>query len=195
MVSKKYVNDYKLDVEYNPLTKRQKTTAHYIGPRYGFSDPESVRGTKILFTALTLVIVAVHILMLFLNAPCMHVWYVNGAPVFLMLPCLFLLAALWRLLTAKEGITREHKEKTEVRFPTALLFTMILSVLGLAGHLVYSIRVGDVPADRKFYVFLAVILASSAVLFSARRRISFVETDPGTGDKADNIKKEEELKE
>ena len=195
MVSKKYVNDYKLDVEYNPLTKRQKTTAHYIGPRFDFTDTAGIRGTKILFAVLTAVIVIAHILMLVLNAPCIHVWYVSGAVVFLMLPCIFLLAALWRLLSAKEGITREHRDKIETRYPAALLFTIILSILGLTGHLVYSIRVGDVPEDYVFYILLVVILAASAVLFSARHRIALEETDPGTRELADNIKKEEELKE
>ena len=195
MVSKKYVNDYKLDVEYNPLTKRQRTTAHYIGPRFDFADKAGIRGTKILFAVLTAVIVISHILTLVLNAPCIHVWYVSGAVVFLMLPCIFLLAALWRLLSAKEGITREHRDKIETRYPAALLFTMILSVLGLVGHLVYSVRVGDVPGDYVFYILLVVILAASAVLFSARRRIALDETDPGTRELADNIKKEEELKE
>ena len=195
MVSKKYVNDYKLDVEYNPLTKRQKTTAHYIGPRFDFTDTAGIRGTKILFAVLTTVIVTAHILMLVLNAPCIHVWYVSGAVVFLMLPCIFLLAALWRLLSAKEGITREHRDKIETRYPAALLFTIILSILGLTGHLVYSIRVGDVPGDYVFYILLVVILAASAVLFSARHRIAFEETDPGMRELADNIKKEEELKE
>ena len=181
MVSKKYVSDYKLDVEYNPVTKRQKTTAHYIGPRFGFADADGIRGTKVLFTVLTLTIVTAHILMLVLNAPCIHVWYVSGAVVFLMLPCIFHLAALWRLLSAKEGITREHRDKIETRYPASLLFTMILSVLGLIGHLVYSIRVGDVPEDYVFYILLTVILAASAVLFSVRHRIRLIETDPGTG--------------
>lgn len=196
MVSKKYVGEYKLDVEYNPLTKRQKTTAHYIGPRFSFTDPEGIQGTKVLFTVLTLVIVLSHVMMLILNAPCIHVWYVSGAVVFLMLPCIFLLAALRRLLTAKEGITREHKDKIETRYPSMLLFAMALSVLGLIGHLVYSIRVGDTPADYNFYIFLTVILAASAVLFSFRHRIGLHETEPGTQEIADNnIKKEEEIKE
>ena len=195
MVSKKYVGDYKVDVEYNPLTKRQKTTAHYIGPRFSFAEPERIRETKIWFAVLTAVIVAAHLIMLIVNAPCVHVWYVSGPIVFLMVPILFVLVSLRRLMTARENVTREHRDKTEGRFPPALLFTGIFAVLGLIGHLVFSIRVGDTPRDTLFYIPFAVILASSAVLFSMRHRIRFTETEAGTSDTADNIKKEEELKE
>ena len=195
MVSKKYVGDYKIDVEYNPVTKRQKTTAHYVGPRFSFTEPERIRETRIWFTVLTLVIVAAHLFMLFVNAPCMHVWYVSGPAVFMMIPLLLALASLWRLLTAKETVTREHRDKTEGRYPAVLIATAILAVLGLIGHLVYTIRVRDTPVDTLFYIPYVVILASSAVLFSMRRRIRFSETEGGAPDPADNIKKEEELKE
>lgn len=195
MASKKYVNDYKIDLEYNPLTKRQKMTAHYIGPRFSFTCGEKIGRTKLIITGMAAAAEISFILMLLLNAPLGHVWYTAFPLVLLMIPMFTLLTFLYRFLTAKENVTREHRDKITDRFRFTLAAGMILAGLELIGHVFYSIFRGDEGTDIYYYLFTAVILFLFVFLFRIRHRIDMTMTEEGQGGAEDNKNlKEEETK-
>lgn len=192
MVSKKYVNDYKIDLDYNPLTKRQKMTAHYVGPRFFFADRDKAAAAKILFTVVSLVIEACYWTMLFVESPCGHIWYVMIPLVFMMLPMIFRFAFLYRLLTAVRDVTREHRDKIVDRFAVVNTGTIILSALSLAGHVVFSFRYSDTGTDVLFYILTSVILLLAVWLFVVRYRIDMVMTEEASAEASNNKKIQEE---
>lgn len=177
MVSKKYVNDYRIDLDYNPLTKKQKMSAHYIGPRYSFVREAELGRTKRRFIAVSLPMEAAYWAMLFINAPCGHVWYAMSGIVLLMIPMFFLLTFLYRLFTAKALITREHRDKIEYRLSMVAHLSLILSAAALAGHIVYSILHRDTGADILFYIFTSVILLCAVILLKLRPFVELRETE------------------
>lgn len=199
MGSRKYVKDYTIVEDYDPVRKKLKTSAVYTGKYYGFVHADEIGKVKALYLTLSAVIFLSYVGILFVNAPCSHIWYTMVPLAFLMLPLIFLAASALRLLQAGEKMTREHRDKVTDRYRTVTLFQTVLTGMAIIGHIVYSFRVGDTGRDLLYYLFSAVIFAASFFLLYKRGLIETTElpeekpiilTEEESGDSEENARQE-----
>ena len=100
-----------------------------------------------------------------LNAPCGHMFYVMTPFAAMIFPVFFSLAGSYRLLTAKERITREHNDKIRQRFTTCSLFMTVFSAISAAGHVLYAVRAGVTVKDAVSFAATCIVLACGIILF------------------------------
>lgn len=178
MVSRKYAGDYRLENRADARTGKVKTVPVYTGAWYAFdADAATVRRMKRLYPALSALCAAMLLLVLTLNAPCGHVYYVMLPLVALVFPIYFAVAAGWRLWTAKDKVTREHRDKMEQRYASSLLFIVLFSAISVAGHLLYGFRAGwtrFAPSDAASLAATAVILASGIAMLRHKGNLKMV---------------------
>ena len=172
MVSRKYTGDYRLENITTPSGK-VKTVPVYSGEWFAFVCSEAeVKLLKLKYPLSSLMITLLFILVLLLNAPCGHIYYVMVPFAVMVFPVFFSLAAARRLLTAKDKVTREHKDKLVNRYISVSLFLTVFSGLSAVGHIVYFFNA--VPAAKDFVSLgaAAVICALSAWMFAGRKQLS-----------------------
>lgn len=175
MVSRKYVGDYRLENRTNPKTGRVVTVPVYRGDWYAFAaDAQTVRRMKRVYPALSALCIAMFLLVLLLNAPSGHIFYVTMPFAALIFPVYFSAAGSWRLLTAKDRITREHSDKLQPRFTSCALFLTSFSAVSVCGHILYWFRVGVTLLDAVSFAATAVILASGMTMFRLRENLKTV---------------------
>ena len=172
MDSKKYVNDYVIVEDYDPVRKKLITRAVYNGRYFGFVHADNIKKIKTLYLSLSAVIFLSYVLILFINAPCSHNWYTMVPLAVMMLPLIFMGASALRLIRAGEKMTREHRDKVTNRYRVVTLASLILSGAALIGHVVYSILVHDTGRDILYYVLTVLIFTSSFFLFKKRDLLS-----------------------
>ena len=166
MVSRKYAGDYRLENRADARTGKVKTVPVYAGKWYAFdADAATVRRMKRLYPALSALCAVMLLLVLTLNAPCGHVFYVMLPLVALVFPTFFAVAAAWRLLTAKEKVTREHRDRIQQRYASSLLFIILFSAISASGHVLYWFRGNGGALDVVSFAATALILAASIAMF------------------------------
>ena len=169
MAARKYLGDYRLENRTNPRNGKIVTVPVYRGEWYVFAaGDQTVRSMKRLYPLLSLLSAAAFLLVMLLNAPCGHVFYVMTPFVAMIFPVFFSLAGSYRLLTAKEKITREHNDKIFKRFATCALFLTVFSAISAAGHVLYAVRTGVTAKDVVSFAAACVILACGAVMFAKK---------------------------
>ncbi len=171
MVSRKYTGDYRLENITTPSGK-VKTVPVYRGEWFAFVCPETdIKRLKLKYIVSSLLITLLFILVLTLNAPCGHTYYVMVPFAAMIFPVFFSLAAARRMLTAKDKVTREHRDKLVNRYISVSLFLMVFSALSAAGHIVYYFSA--LPTARDFISLgsAAAICALSAWMFAGRKQL------------------------
>lgn len=171
MARGKYIKDYTIENQYNPRTGKTKKISKYTGPYFSFTDIEKVKKGKTLFLILSILSTVSFFVMMFVNAPCGHAFYVMVPLVISLIFYFYLWASMLRLFTAKDKVTREHKDKIGARFKMASMAILILTSVSFVGHIVYDIlyfkllnftnRIFEIL----FYVMMAVILATAFLMF------------------------------
>lgn len=168
LVSRKYTGDYRLE-NITTSSGKVKTIPVYKGEWFAFcADASVVQRTKRLFPAFSAVIAALFLLVLLMNAPSGHIYYVMVPFAVMIFPVYFALAAAYRLLTAKEKVTREHRDKLVNRYITVSLFLMVFSAASTVGHIIYCLNFPPVAKDFVSLSCAAVICALSAWMFFHR---------------------------
>ena len=171
MVSRKYTGDYRLENVTTPSGKT-KTVPVYRGEWFTFvADEADIKRIRVLYPVFSAVIAALFILVLLLNAPSGHIYYVMAPFAAMIFPVFFALAAARRLLTYKEKVTREHRDKIVNRYISVSLFLMVFSALSTIGHIVYCIKYA--PGIRDFVSLgcAAVICTLAVWMFVNRNRL------------------------
>ena len=177
MVSREYVGDFEVREEYNPRTGKTKTVTEYVGPWYRFTHAEDMKRVKRLYILLSLCILASVSCMLGINAICGHIWYSMAPIVFMFIPAMYLVGAMIRLITAKDKVIREHRDKVVERYRKVSLWFVVLGALALSGHIAFSIIWGDELKDLLFYLFTAAVIACGLLLYLKRDLISMTEVE------------------
>lgn len=171
MVSRKYTVDYRLENIPTPSGK-QKTVPVYRGDWFAFvADDAVVRRIRLEYPLFSLVIALLFVLVLSMNAPCGHYYYVMLPFAAMVFPVFFSLAAARRLLIAKDKVTREHRDKLVNRYISASLFLMAFSCISAVGHIVYFFLETPAALDFLSFACAAVICALSACMFFGRKRL------------------------
>ena len=171
MVSRKYTGDYRLENITTPSGK-VKTVPVYRGEWFVFvCNEKEVKQIKRLYPAFSVLIAALFLLVMLLNAPCGHIYYAMVPFAAMVFPVFFALAAAYRLLTAKEKVTREHRDKTVNRYISVSLFLMVFSALSLAGHIAYCFIHAPVAKDFISLGSAALICAMSVYMFVNRKKL------------------------
>lgn len=198
MARGKYMKDYILEAEYNPRTGKMKKVPKYTGPYFAFSDLNKVKKTKPLFLLLSVLEMAAFFTMMFINAPCGHVFYVMVPLVVTLIFYFYHWASMLRLYTAKEKVTREHKDKIQGRFKMTTMATLILTGIAFIGHIVFDIMAfSSLSGPEKgveilFFVMKAVILAAATLMFVKAKDFDMQEIekiDPDSAEKAEDVSK------
>lgn len=140
MVSKKYIKDYRLD--YIPDKKGNlKAVPVYEGKVYCFQNEGTiVKKAKWYVFAMLLVSLLMYIIPLLLEDVCLKKFYVMVPYAFLVFPVFFAFCGFYRILTAKEENTREHKDKAQPRLKASSFVCLLLSFLSLVGQVVYAVK-------------------------------------------------------
>jgi len=169
MVTRKYTADYRLENELDPKTGRLVTRAVYRGDWFGFSAaPEAVAGLKKRDTVCGVLAALCFAAGLALNAPATRTMYVLLPFALLLFPLYYTLAGCRRLVTAKERVTREHRDKICDRLPASSLFLMILSALSAAGSVIRWAALGAVWRDLLLLLAAALIFVCGLLIFLRR---------------------------
>lgn len=170
MVSRKYTKDYRIE-PYLDRNGRLRDRSVYCGAYFTFDAPlPEVRRTMWLLAGLNLFITVTVALPMAFACSYFRQFYLVLPQAFLFLPVYFTWAGLLRVYTAKDKVTREHRDKIVHRIPVASLFTLILSaVLGI-GTVIYACLGGLQGADYLAAVcsFLRLIPAIWAFLLRKR---------------------------
>lgn len=171
MASKKYLADWALEEQVNSKGRIVRQ-AVYRGTWFAFAaSGGELRRTKRLYAALSVVCFAAYIGALCFNAPCAHIWYTMIPFALMALPEYFLAAGLYRLVTAGERVTREHRDKLVPRYAGASLALAICAALGLVGQMFYWPREGGTWSDVAFLAAAAILLAASIWMFARRKAL------------------------
>lgn len=177
MVTRKYLGDYRLENRTNPRNGKVVTVPVYRGEWFAFTaDAQTVRKMKRLYPLLSALSAAMFLLVMLLNAPCGHMFYVMLPFAAMIFPVYFALAGSRRLLTAKEKVTREHNDKIRQRFTSCALFMTTFSAISAAGHAVYAFRAALTGRDIVSFAATLVVLVCAAVMFAKRDALEMKKT-------------------
>ena len=169
MVARKYLGDYRLENRTDPRSGKVKTVPVYRGAWFAFSaDAAAVRRAKRIFPALSALSGALFLLVLLINAPSGHAIYVTLPFAALVFPIFFCMAGSWRLLTAREKVTREHADKIQRRLTGSAFMMALFSAISAAGHLLFWFRAGLSARDAIGFAAALAILASAVAMFRLR---------------------------
>lgn len=178
MVRKKYADDFRLENVLDTNGKL-KTKAVYRGKWYRFrSDSDVIGRMKRIYTALAIVSVLVLLAMLFTTDTMGNFWYVVMPLACNLIPVFFVVIGCWRLLTARDRVTREHKDKIHDRLAPASLFQTVFALLGAAGGIASDIRLSSFTLGRALFLLGGLVLAAAGLfMFLLRNNLLMEETD------------------
>ena len=173
----KYAEDYHLENELGRNGKL-KTVPVYHGPYFRFAAGEgTVRRAKLLYSALSLLCLFAALAPLLMDTGMARSRFVVLPLVLCLLPVTQLLMGVWRLLTAGEQVTREHRDKLYDRFAGWSMVLLLLSALSLPGQAAYCLHGSLEGADLAVTACTVVLISASAVLF-ARKKALLMEEVP-----------------
>ena len=168
MVSRKYAKDYRIE-PYLDRSGQLRDRPVYCGDYYLLTNsPEEIRKFFRLLIGLNILTAVTVVLPMFFACEYFKQFYLTLPQAFLLLPVYFLFAGAWRVHTAGEKITREHKDKIANRIPYAGLFLLILSIACAVGSIVYVIVGQPQGADYLALACTAVRLIPAFLIFRMR---------------------------
>lgn len=172
MVSRKYVNDYGLE-NVRGKNGRVKTVSVYKGPWFRFTaKPEELKKSRSICIAASLAGTAAMLPPLFIKAEILGAVYVLLPLLCCLWPIAFELMGVYRLLTAAERVTREHKDKIYARFSSCCVFQGIFAFFSLAGQIVfYVLNDGGGAGDYAVSVCTALELMMAGLIFINKNKL------------------------
>ena len=175
-----FVKDYKIDYVDRPGQKRKKAVRVYVGPWYEFTAPaEKIRSLRWLYLGGLAWIAAMLLIPMCIDCTLTRIWYIQVFASASWIPLVFATCATWRLWTAKEKMNREHNSLLGGRMKGACLFLMILPCMSFLGS-VYGVISKPVQAvDYLVCACYGLVAICASVLFSSRKGLDTVMTDPG----------------
>ena len=166
MITRKYLEDYRLENRTDPRSGKVKTVPVYHGKWFAFAaEEERVRRAKRLYPALSALCGALFLLVLLLNAPSGRAVYVMLPFAAMIFPTFYCLAGSRRLLTAGDRVTREHADKIQRRFASCSFMMILFSAISAAGHLLYFFRLGASALDAVSLAATIAVFLSAAAMF------------------------------
>lgn len=180
MVSRKYTSDYRLEDTLDPKTGRMSTRSVYEGQWFRFcADAAAVKRAARAYVLLTALCALVYAPPLLLDAPAMRAAYVALPFVALIFPLFYLAAGCRRIFTAKERVTREHRDKIVERLRGASVSACALSGVSLVGLIVCWCLRGFAAIDLTCACAAALIVTANLVMLLRLHRS--VEMEPIEG--------------
>ena len=177
MVRKKYADDFRLENVLDTNGKL-KTKAVYRGKWFRFrSDSHVIERTKRIYTALAIISVLVLLAMLFTTDVMGNFWYVVMPLACNLIPVFFVVAGCWQLLTAKDRVTREHKDQIHDRLAPASMFQTVFALLGVVGGIVSDFRISAFGLGRALFLLGGLVLTAAGLfMFLLRKNLLMEET-------------------
>ena len=174
MISKKYLNDYRVEKTIDE-NGRVKSEAVYIGGDF-FITPPVTKGNKRLVFSLSVFLWVAFIAAMLPVSYTGAVSYIMLPFICNMLPMYFLTNAAFWLFRENGAMKREQAEKIEKRLTPGSFFTLVLSgaaFLGIAITAIFSFG-SYVPGDFIFAALSLAVCAVSTVVFVKSRKIKVV---------------------
>ena len=149
MIRKKYSRDYQTETVL--IKGGKKTVVSYTGPYYRFAAPEAtVKRMKAVFSVLSALSTGIWLAMLLQNVRLQaRSWMLLFPLVFCTPVVLYELMGLWRLLTAKQRVTREHCDKLFDRLRAVGLIQSAHGELTQAGALAMTASPPKTPRNQQ----------------------------------------------
>lgn len=179
LVSRKYTSDYRLEDTLDPVSGRVITRSIYQGLWFRFCrDASVVRRATRSYIVLTALCIVIYVAALIPDSPAMRTAYV-AVPFAAMAFALFYLAAgCRRLATAKQRVTREHKDKITERLRGASIAALVICAVVLIGSVVSWCLHGFAVKDLFCTLGAALIAAMNLVmLLRLHKDITMEQTD------------------
>ena len=165
MVSRKYTSDYRLEDTLDPKTGRMATRSVYQGQWFRFcAGAAAVKRTAWIYTLLTALCALGFVLPLLFDPPAMRAAYVAVPFVALVFSLFYLAAGCRRVFTAKDRVTREHRDKIVERLRGASVSACALSGVSLVGVIVYWCMRGFAAADLTCACASALLLSVNLIM-------------------------------
>lgn len=156
-MARKYIKDYRVEHVLTPNGKR-KPVPVYCGDWFIFVDPaDRIRRAAAALCVLTLAVIATLIPPLVVKTNYSEQLYITLPLLFLIPPVYMFCTGLYRIWTAKEKVTREHKDKIDRRISQAAVFLLVVSLLLIPGSVVY-LFVSDAPLTAVDWLCEALVL-------------------------------------
>lgn len=174
MVSRKYLNDYRVE-ETVDANGRARKVAVYVGGDYTLAPPVPQKDRR-LIVCLCLLVILVFIGALMPVTQAARRIYVALPFVFSALTVFMMAGASYSLLRSKEIMKRYDAERVASRLPPCSVVTAVLSGAAFIGLIIASALSWDsvVWGDFVFGALLLVNAAASAVIFAKCHRIKAV---------------------
>lgn len=175
---REYAKDYKIEYVTGPGQRRPHPVRVYVGPWFRFEQPEDKIRFLRWFYLIGVAAVAVALLIpMCFDSLFTRIWYIQVVAMVAWIPWVFAVCAAWRLWTAKEKVTREHRDMLESRMSPACLFVAIFSLFSFGGCVYAAFKY---PVTAPDYVVAVCCFLSSAcglAMFSRRKQLKMVQTD------------------
>lgn len=176
MVPQKYIKDYRLD--YVPGKKGVlKPVPVYIGKTFCFEkDRKVVKKTKVSLIIWFLATVVFFLAPLLSEAlPDFRKYYIMLPYAVMIFPVFFAGCGLFNVLTAKEPVTREKKDKAQPKIKASCFLAMLLSGVSAIGQVLYMAT--NTIAKESLFVFLCTVgcCISNLVMFLRCRDVAMEE--------------------
>lgn len=168
MVSRKYVNDYRLE---NVQTENGRivTKPVYRGDLFDFEKSvEEVVKLKRLILRTTVIEWLVLILALLINSDKGRVMYVSLPLIAVAFPLLGQSRIITLFFKGGEGYKREEKDRISERLVTYFFITLFFSLCSALGHVVAWVMNGESTEDAVLLSLTVALVASSFSLFRKR---------------------------
>lgn len=179
MVSRKYTSDYRIDDFVDPNTGKVATRTTYIGKYYRFRAPKAqvARARKVYaaLSALTAVLFAVP---MFLDPDVLRAFYAALPFAAITIPMAYLAAGCQRLYSAKDKVTREHRDKSAPRLRGCGISVCVLAGISMIGMIVCACLHGFSAADWISVLCAAAMIAAHIlVLLKVQPMTEMVEAE------------------
>lgn len=174
MISKKYLNDYRVEQTVD-IKGRRRSEVIYIGGDHAV-EPQVPTSDKRLVFCLSVLMWPAFLGALLPVTQAMPVAFIMLPFVCLMLPMYFMTGAAFSLFRENDIMKREKAEKIVKRLPPCAFLSLLLSGVSFLGTVVKALVSWKsfIPGDYVFTALAAAICAASAAAFIKCRNIKVV---------------------
>lgn len=139
MVTRKYTSDYRMEFSMDSRGRVREIPV-YCGAYYRFeAEPEAVRKSTLWLIVLLLATAVTTLLPMLIRNEYAREFYAFLPQAFALIPLYMFAASLWRILTVKGDVIREHRDRIVSRLHNASVFFLVVSVLSAVGAIAFLI--------------------------------------------------------
>ncbi len=193
MLRKKYTRDYDIETSLGRNGRMQENVT-YIGTYFSFAaERGAVRRAGIRLSALTALSSLVVLLPLLFHSDYLQQYYTAVPTLLCVIPLYMLWAGIYRVFTAGERVTHEHRDKIANRIPEGALIFAVLSALCVIGTILYYMMARTMHTTDYICAFAAAFRAAAAVpIFLMRRAFAMNELSSTVAPEKNHLRSAEE---